>query len=111
MPGGPGSSARTGVRVVVVGDRGTGKSSLISAVASESVPEKVPPVHPPTRLPLDFYPDCVPVTIIDTSSRYTLRKLSCIRTVHPYVHNLYFIFEFDLCLAFFKNNFRLFALK
>ncbi|XP_044486643.1 mitochondrial Rho GTPase 2-like [Mangifera indica] len=68
MPGGPGSSARTGVRVVVVGDRGTGKSSLISAVASESVPEKVPPVHPPTRLPLDFYPDCVPVTIIDTSS-------------------------------------------
>ncbi|KAJ0054408.1 hypothetical protein Pint_03339 [Pistacia integerrima] len=68
MPGGPGSSARTSVRVVVVGDRGTGKSSLISAVASESIPEKVPPVHPPTRLPLDFYPDRVPVTIIDTSS-------------------------------------------
>ncbi|XP_031263772.1 mitochondrial Rho GTPase 2 isoform X2 [Pistacia vera] len=68
MPGGLGSSARTSVRVVVVGDRGTGKSSLISAVASESIPEKVPPVHPPTRLPLDFYPDRVPVTIIDTSS-------------------------------------------
>ncbi|KAJ4727485.1 Mitochondrial Rho GTPase [Melia azedarach] len=68
MPGGSGSSSRAGVRVVVVGDRGTGKSSLISAAATESVPEKVPPVHPPTRLPPDFYPDRVPVTIIDTSS-------------------------------------------
>lgn len=70
MPGGSGSSSRTGVRVVVVGDRGTGKSSLIAAAATESVPEKVPPVHAPTRLPPDFYPDRVPVTIIDTSSRY-----------------------------------------
>ncbi|TXG63639.1 hypothetical protein EZV62_010633 [Acer yangbiense] len=68
MAGGSGSSARTGVRVVVVGDKGTGKSSLIAAAAAESVPEKVPPVHPPTRLPSDFYPDRVPVTIIDTSS-------------------------------------------
>ncbi|KAH9729885.1 mitochondrial Rho GTPase 2 [Citrus sinensis] len=68
MPGGSGSSSRTGVRVVVVGDRGTGKSSLIAAAATESVPEKVPPVHAPTRLPPDFYPDRVPVTIIDTSS-------------------------------------------
>ncbi|KAL5792946.1 hypothetical protein ACOSP7_001540 [Xanthoceras sorbifolium] len=68
MAGGSGSSGRTGVRVVVVGDKGTGKSSLIAAAASESVPEKVPPVHQPTRLPPDFYPDRVPVTIIDTSS-------------------------------------------
>lgn len=70
MPGGSGPSSRTGVRVVVVGDRGTGKSSLIAAVATDSVPEKVPPVHAPTRLPPDFYPDLVPVTIIDTSPRY-----------------------------------------
>ncbi|PKA50458.1 Rac-like GTP-binding protein ARAC3 [Apostasia shenzhenica] len=59
---------RTGVRVVVVGDQGTGKSSLIIAVATESFPENVPNVLPPTRLPADYYPDRVPLTIIDTSS-------------------------------------------
>ncbi|XP_062143938.1 mitochondrial Rho GTPase 2 [Alnus glutinosa] len=60
--------SRTGVRVVVAGDQGTGKSSLIAAAASESFPENVPPVLPPTRLPADFFSDRVPVTLIDTSS-------------------------------------------
>jgi Ras family protein T1 len=62
------SAARTNVRVVVIGDRGTGKSSLITVAASENFPENVHPVLPPTRLPADFYPDGIPVTIIDTSS-------------------------------------------
>ncbi|BBN06541.1 mitochondrial Rho GTPase 1 [Marchantia polymorpha subsp. ruderalis] len=62
-------SSTAGVRVVVVGEAGTGKSSLIIAVATDSFPDKSPPVLPPTRLPNDFYPDRVPVTIIDTSSR------------------------------------------
>jgi len=62
------ASSRTTVRVVVAGDRGTGKSSLIAAAASESFPEYVQPVFPPTRLPPDFYPDGIPVVIIDTSS-------------------------------------------
>ncbi|XVF32588.1 hypothetical protein REPUB_Repub17cG0095100 [Reevesia pubescens] len=68
MPSRSAAGIRTGVRVVVAGDRGTGKSSLISAAASDSFPEYVPPVLPPTRLPSDFYPDGVPVTIVDTSS-------------------------------------------
>ncbi|KAL5059562.1 hypothetical protein RYX36_031166 [Vicia faba] len=59
---------RNGVRVVVVGDRGTGKSSLIAAIASDSFPETVLPVLPPTLLPADFFPDYVPLTVIDTSS-------------------------------------------
>lgn len=67
MPRGSGGH-RTSVRVVVIGDRGTGKSSLISAAASESFPENVPSVLPPTRLPADYYPDGVPVVIVDTSS-------------------------------------------
>ncbi|GMP99827.1 hypothetical protein CsSME_00047156 [Camellia sinensis var. sinensis] len=62
------AGGRTTVRVAVVGDRGTGKSSLIAAAASENFPESVPSVLPPTRLPSDFYPDGIPVTIIDTSS-------------------------------------------
>ncbi|KAK7857118.1 mitochondrial rho gtpase 2 [Quercus suber] len=62
------SGSRSVVRVVVAGDRGTGKSSLIASAASESFPENVPPVLPPTRLPADFFPDRIPVTLIDTSS-------------------------------------------
>lgn len=63
-----GSAGPTGVRIVVAGDRGTGKSSLIVTAAAETFPTNVPPVLPPTRLPEDFYPDRVPITIIDTSS-------------------------------------------
>ncbi|XP_054802314.1 mitochondrial Rho GTPase 1-like [Prosopis cineraria] len=60
---------RSGVRIVVAGDRGTGKSSLIITAAAETFPPNVPPVLPPTRLPEDLYPDRVPITIIDTPSR------------------------------------------
>ncbi|KAL4202443.1 hypothetical protein AMTRI_Chr02g221090 [Amborella trichopoda] len=72
MAGAPGNvnfGSRNSVRVVVIGDPGTGKSSLITSVATESFPESVPPMLPPTRLPVDFYPDRVPLVIIDTSSR------------------------------------------
>ncbi|KAJ9131458.1 hypothetical protein P3X46_035115 [Hevea brasiliensis] len=61
--------SKSGVRIVVAGDRGTGKSSLMVTAATDNFPVNVPPVLPPTRLPEDFYPDRIPVTIIDTSSR------------------------------------------
>ncbi|KAH0908595.1 hypothetical protein HID58_031916, partial [Brassica napus] len=57
------------VRIVVIGDKGTGKSSLIAAAATNSFPANVPPVLPDTKLPLQFFPDGIPVTIVDTSSR------------------------------------------
>ncbi|KAK8633253.1 hypothetical protein V6N13_014101 [Hibiscus sabdariffa] len=60
---------KTGVRIVVAGDRGTGKSSLIVTAAAETFPTNVPRLLPPTRLPEDFYPDRVPITIIDTSAK------------------------------------------
>ncbi|XP_022946756.1 mitochondrial Rho GTPase 1-like [Cucurbita moschata] len=63
------SGGRSGVRIVIAGDRGTGKSSLIVTAAADNFPVNVPPVLPPTRLPEDFCPDRVPTTIIDTSSR------------------------------------------
>jgi len=62
-------AGKSGVRVVVIGDPGTGKSSLVVALATEQFPENVPRVMPPTRLPADYFPDRVPITIIDTSSR------------------------------------------
>ncbi|XP_052187372.1 mitochondrial Rho GTPase 1-like isoform X2 [Diospyros lotus] len=62
------SSGRTGIRIVVAGERGTGKSSLIVTAVTDDFPADVPSLLPPMRLPVDFYPDGVPVTIIDTSS-------------------------------------------
>ncbi|KAH6818841.1 MIRO-related GTP-ase 1 [Perilla frutescens var. frutescens] len=74
MPGGGATSGtRTSVRIAVIGDRGTGKSSLIAAAAAESFRPEVPPVLPPTRLPSDYYPDNVPIVIIDTSSSLEYR--------------------------------------
>lgn len=61
---------RTGVRIVVIGDRRTGKSTLIVTAATDNFPANVAPVLPPTRLPEDFYPERLPVTIVDTSSQY-----------------------------------------
>ncbi|KAI4349984.1 hypothetical protein L6164_010517 [Bauhinia variegata] len=60
---------RTGIRIVVAGDHDTGKSSLIITAAADTFPPNVQSTLPPTRLPEDLYPDRVPITIIDTSSR------------------------------------------
>nr|XP_043631970.1 mitochondrial Rho GTPase 1-like [Erigeron canadensis] len=68
-PDGSSSSSTTaGVRIVVAGDRGTGKTTLIVKAATDSFPTKVPPLLPPTRMPEEMFPDRVPVTVIDTSS-------------------------------------------
>ncbi|KAF9586967.1 hypothetical protein IFM89_039839 [Coptis chinensis] len=60
------------VRIVVAGDSGTGKSSLITTAANEKFPQQqvvIPPVLSPTRLFADFYPDQrVPFIVIDTPS-------------------------------------------
>ncbi|XP_048336186.1 mitochondrial Rho GTPase 1 [Ziziphus jujuba] len=63
------TKGRTKIRIVVAGDRGTGKSSLIKTAITLSFPAKVHPVLPPTRLPEHFFPENLPITIIDTSSR------------------------------------------
>ncbi|OMO96880.1 Small GTPase superfamily [Corchorus olitorius] len=58
-----------GVRIVVAGDQGTGKSSLIETIATNDAPRtNLPRLLPPTRLPENIFPDNVPITIIDTSS-------------------------------------------
>lgn len=57
------------VRIAVIGDSGVGKTSLITAAATETFPDDPPPVLPPARLPADTTPEGVPVVITDTSSR------------------------------------------
>ncbi|CAA7015830.1 unnamed protein product [Microthlaspi erraticum] len=57
------------IRIVVVGEKGTGKSSLIMAATTGSLHPNVPPLFPYTNLPAELFPDPVPAIIIDTSSR------------------------------------------
>lgn len=57
------------VHICVVGDDGVGKTSLITAAATETFPDHPPPVLPPAKLPADTTPEGVPVIITDTSSR------------------------------------------
>ena len=57
------------VHICVVGDDGVGKTSLITAAATETFPDHPPPVLPPAKLPADTTPEGVPVVITDTSSR------------------------------------------
>lgn len=57
------------VKIAVIGDPGVGKTSLITAAATETFPEHPPPVLPPTRLSADSTPEGVPILITDTLSR------------------------------------------
>ncbi|CAI5520016.1 unnamed protein product [Closterium sp. Naga37s-1] len=57
------------IRVVVVGNKGTGKTSLIISCLTEAFPEEPVPVLPPTRYLADSFSDKIPLLIVDTSSR------------------------------------------
>lgn len=64
--------SRRRINVAVVGDKGVGKTSLITSAAQEVFSERPVPVLPPTRFPADFAAGSAePVDVIayDTSSR------------------------------------------
>eukprot|EP00873_Tetraselmis_striata_P036981 jgi/Tetstr1/457245/TSEL_004174.t2 len=54
------------VNIVVVGDPGVGKTSLILAAATEAFPDNPVPTLPPTALPAELTPDGVPSLVVDT---------------------------------------------
>ncbi|KAK3281480.1 hypothetical protein CYMTET_10731 [Cymbomonas tetramitiformis] len=62
-------SSKDGVHIVVCGAESTGKTSLITAAATESFPETVAPKLPVTRLPGSTLQDGADAFLIDTSSR------------------------------------------
>ncbi|KAG7576106.1 EF-hand domain pair [Arabidopsis thaliana x Arabidopsis arenosa] len=57
------------IRIVVVGEKGSGKSSLIMAAARNTFHPNIPSLLPYTNLPSEIFPDRIPATVIDTSSR------------------------------------------
>lgn len=64
------------VKVVVLGDAETGKTSLISTAATDTFEVRPPPVLPPTRLPAEFTPDHTSMQLSDTSSRPEDQKVT-----------------------------------
>lgn len=69
------------VNIVVVGDPGVGKTSLILAAATEAFPDNPVPTLPPTALPAELTPDgplpppCTP--LLSTISQRARPPLSC----------------------------------
>lgn len=61
------SSSRRHVRILLVGDNGVGKTSLILSLVSEEFPEDVPPRAEEITIPADVTPECVPTNIVDFS--------------------------------------------
>ncbi|XP_075221226.1 mitochondrial Rho GTPase-like isoform X2 [Lycorma delicatula] len=56
------------VRILLVGDRGVGKTSLILSLVSEEFPEDVPAKSEEITIPADVTPEMVPTNIVDYSA-------------------------------------------
>ncbi|KAK2165693.1 hypothetical protein LSH36_46g02053 [Paralvinella palmiformis] len=60
---------RKDVRILLIGERGVGKTSLILSLVSEEFPEEVPPRTEAITIPADVTPERIPTHIIDYSAQ------------------------------------------
>lgn len=61
------------VRILLVGDPGVGKTSLILSLVSEDFLEDVPPKAEEITIPADVTPEQVPTNIVDYNGKYANR--------------------------------------
>ncbi|XP_017781460.1 PREDICTED: mitochondrial Rho GTPase isoform X2 [Nicrophorus vespilloides] len=62
------SVPKRNVRILLLGDRGVGKTSLILSLVSEEFPENVPTRAEEITIPADVTPEQVPTNIVDYSA-------------------------------------------
>lgn len=61
---------RRNVRILLVGESGVGKTSVILSLVSEEFPEDVPPKAEEITIPPDVTPEQVPTHIVDYSGKF-----------------------------------------
>lgn len=61
-------TSRKNVRILLLGDRGVGKTSLILSLVSEEFPDDVPAKAEEITIPADVTPEMVPTFIVDYSA-------------------------------------------
>lgn len=66
---------RPSVRILLVGERGVGKTSLILSLVSEEYAEDVPSRAEEITIPADVIPEQVPTHIVDYSGKQRLLSL------------------------------------
>ncbi|KAF8787884.1 Mitochondrial Rho GTPase 1-A like protein [Argiope bruennichi] len=62
-------NGRKDVRILLLGEPGVGKTSLILSLVSEEFPEEVPPRAEEITIPADVTPEKVPTNIVDYSAQ------------------------------------------
>lgn len=65
-----GPFGRQDVRILLLGERGVGKTSLILSLVSEEFPDVVPPRAEEITIPADVTPEQVPTHIVDFSGMH-----------------------------------------
>lgn len=70
------SALKRQVRILLVGDVGVGKTSLILSLVSEEFPEDVPPKAEEITIPADVTPEQVPTNIVDYNGKQSAISIS-----------------------------------